>query len=159
MDAPVATAGEIAEQLPIGRRGVHGRLSHLYLHGNVERKKVGPRVVWWALEGISDPADPEEVAGWGEAQNLVLSGPTLTGDTGDTRGVLAAWVHGAYGDGETFDDWPGNNPETAGIVTKGDPILNYEYDPYERVLTGEDGTEYEDVVAKAIDETSRVRGR
>jgi len=46
-DEPVLTAGEVAEQLPIGRRAIHDRLVDLRERGLVERKNVGPRAVWW----------------------------------------------------------------------------------------------------------------
>lgn len=46
-DEPVLTAGEVAAELTIGRRGVHDRLVDLRNRGLLERKDVGPRAVWW----------------------------------------------------------------------------------------------------------------
>lgn len=45
---PVLIATEVAEQLPIGRRGVYERLKNLESEGTLQSKKVGGRsTVWW----------------------------------------------------------------------------------------------------------------
>lgn len=49
-DAPVLTAAEIAEQLPLTRQAVNYRLKQLQEQGLVGRKEVGARaVVWWQI--------------------------------------------------------------------------------------------------------------
>lgn len=46
--APVVTAADLEEVLPIGRRAIRERLLDLLEQGRVARKKVGGRaVVWW----------------------------------------------------------------------------------------------------------------
>jgi predicted ArsR family transcriptional regulator len=46
---PVLIASEVAEHLPIGRRGVYDRLEKLEERGAVTSKKVGGRAtVWWS---------------------------------------------------------------------------------------------------------------
>jgi len=50
-DDPVLIASEIAEELPIGRRGVYKRLEQLAEEGELGRKKIGGRgTVWWLSE-------------------------------------------------------------------------------------------------------------
>lgn len=45
---PVLKAGEVAEQLPIGRRAVYDRLRALEEEGVLKSKKTGARsTVWW----------------------------------------------------------------------------------------------------------------
>lgn len=45
---PVLSAGEVADQLPIQRRGVLDRLNSLAENEQIHSKKVGGRsVVWW----------------------------------------------------------------------------------------------------------------
>jgi len=52
--APVATATEVAEFLPIGQRAVLNRLTDLHEEGRVERKDVGARsTVWWVPDAQS----------------------------------------------------------------------------------------------------------
>jgi len=49
---PVLIASEVAEELPIGRRGVYKRLEQLAEKGELDRKKIGGRgTVWW-LAGL-----------------------------------------------------------------------------------------------------------
>lgn len=49
---PVLIASEVAEELPIGRRGVYKRLEQLAEDGELGRKKIGGRgTVWW-LAGL-----------------------------------------------------------------------------------------------------------
>jgi DNA-binding Lrp family transcriptional regulator len=61
---PVVTAGELADELPIGRRAVRERLADLQDRGLVDRKDVGARaVVWWLVDTEEDdpaPAAPLE---------------------------------------------------------------------------------------------------
>ncbi|MFC7010002.1 hypothetical protein [Halalkalicoccus salilacus] len=61
---PVATAAELADILPIGRRAIRERLLDLEERDKVARKTVGARsVVWWLIRNdatamirlISDP--------------------------------------------------------------------------------------------------------
>lgn len=56
-EAPVLTAGEVADKVPIGRSGVNPRLHDLAEKGRLSRKEVGGRaVVWWvANNGETDP--------------------------------------------------------------------------------------------------------
>jgi predicted ArsR family transcriptional regulator len=45
---PVLTATEVAEKLPLTRRGIYDRLTALEEQGELESKKVGGRTtVWW----------------------------------------------------------------------------------------------------------------
>ena len=54
-DAPVLTATEIANELPIGRRGVTHRLEQLRERGLVGSKEAGARaVVWWRADSVDD---------------------------------------------------------------------------------------------------------
>lgn len=47
-DDPVLIASEVAEHLPIKRRGVYDRLKDLREQGKIKSKKVGGRsTVWW----------------------------------------------------------------------------------------------------------------
>jgi len=48
---PVLIASEVAESLPIGRRGVYKRLEQLEDDGKLGRKKIGGRgTVWWLAD-------------------------------------------------------------------------------------------------------------
>jgi len=56
---PVLIASEVAEQLPIGRRGVYKRLEQLAEEGELGRKKIGGRgTVWW-LAGLGSEDSQE----------------------------------------------------------------------------------------------------
>ncbi len=56
--APVMTAAEVADELPIGRSAVRKRLVDLHEQGTVERKSVGARsVVWWIVEEDDETSD------------------------------------------------------------------------------------------------------
>jgi len=62
--APVMTATEIADELPIGRSAVRKRLVDLHDRGTVERKSVGARsVVWWIVD--EDDETPDFKSGFG----------------------------------------------------------------------------------------------
>lgn len=62
---PVATAAELADVLPIGRRAIRERLLDLNEHGEVARKTVGARsVVWWRTTD-SDEETPDFRTGFG----------------------------------------------------------------------------------------------
>jgi len=62
--APVMTATEIADELPIGRSAVRKRLVDLHERGPIERKSVGARsVVWWIVD--KDDATPDFKSGFG----------------------------------------------------------------------------------------------
>lgn len=50
---PALIASEVAEELPIGRRGVYKRLEKLAEDGELERKKIGGRGTIWWLAGLS----------------------------------------------------------------------------------------------------------
>jgi predicted HTH transcriptional regulator len=50
VDEPVLTVGEIAERLPIGRRGLHDRLKNLEEDGVLSSKLAGQTMVWWSPE-------------------------------------------------------------------------------------------------------------
>lgn len=52
---PVATAADLAEQLPCGDRTVLNRLDVLEAAGRVERKEAGARAVVWWLPGTRKP--------------------------------------------------------------------------------------------------------
>ncbi|KYH23864.1 hypothetical protein HAPAU_39430 [Halalkalicoccus paucihalophilus] len=63
---PVATAAELADILPIGRRAIRERLLDLRERGDVDRKTVGARsVVWWRTTDSNDEATPDFRAGYG----------------------------------------------------------------------------------------------
>lgn len=48
---PFLIASEVAEGLPIGRRGVYNRLEKLADEGELNYKKIGGRgTVWWLAE-------------------------------------------------------------------------------------------------------------
>jgi hypothetical protein len=48
---PFLIASEVAEGLPIGRRGVYNRLEQLADDGELNYKKIGGRgTVWWIAE-------------------------------------------------------------------------------------------------------------
>lgn len=54
-DDPVLIASEVAEELPIGRRGVYKRLEQLHEEERLGRKKIGGRgTVWWLVEDSSE---------------------------------------------------------------------------------------------------------
>jgi len=56
--APVMTASEIADELPIGRSAVRKRLVDLHERGTIERKSVGARsVVWWIVDKDDETHD------------------------------------------------------------------------------------------------------
>lgn len=56
--APVLTAAELAEDLPIGRGAVRERLLGLLDRGLLARKQVGSRaVVWWVTEDTEGSID------------------------------------------------------------------------------------------------------
>jgi predicted ArsR family transcriptional regulator len=56
---PVLIASEVAEELPIGRRGVYKRLEQLAEEGELGRKKIGGRgTVWW-LAGLGSEDSQE----------------------------------------------------------------------------------------------------
>lgn len=64
-DDPVLIASEVAEELPIGRRGVYQRLEKLAEGGELDHKKIGGRgTVWWLIEDdtesrVQEPDDEE----------------------------------------------------------------------------------------------------
>jgi DNA-binding HxlR family transcriptional regulator len=50
-DDRVLTTAEIADELPISRRGLLDRLNQLEEEGRVKKKRVGGRnIVWWPTE-------------------------------------------------------------------------------------------------------------
>lgn len=58
---PVLIASEVAEELPIGRRGVYNRLEQLAEDGRLGRKKIGGRgTVWWLAGLGSDDSQNSE---------------------------------------------------------------------------------------------------
>lgn len=63
---PVATAAELADVLPIGRRAIRERLLDLTDRGDVARKTVGARsVVWWRTTDEDDEETPNFRSGFG----------------------------------------------------------------------------------------------
>lgn len=63
---PVATAAELADVLPIGRRAIRERLLDLTERGEVARKTVGARsVVWWRTTDSDDEGTPDFRTGFG----------------------------------------------------------------------------------------------
>lgn len=66
VSGPVATAAELADVLPIGRRAIRERLLDLTERGEVDRKTVGARsVVWWRTTDSNDEETPDFCAGFG----------------------------------------------------------------------------------------------
>ena len=66
VSGPVATAAELADILPIGRRAIRERLLDLTERGDVDRKTVGARsVVWWRTIDSDDEETPDFRAGFG----------------------------------------------------------------------------------------------
>ena len=57
-DAPVLTASDIADELPVGDKAVYLRLRDMHDRGLVCRKEIGARAVaWWAkVEPRPEPA-------------------------------------------------------------------------------------------------------
>ncbi|MFC7225559.1 hypothetical protein ACFQKF_21085 [Halalkalicoccus sp. GCM10025322] len=63
---PVATAAELADILPIGRRAIRERLLDLEERGKVARKTVGARsVVWWLSRDDTSDDTPDFRSGFG----------------------------------------------------------------------------------------------
>ena len=61
--APVVTATELANVLPIGRRAIRERLSALQERELVDRKEVGARaVVWWLVDDSTAARNAETLA-------------------------------------------------------------------------------------------------
>lgn len=61
--APVVTATELADVLPIGRRAVRERLLAFEERGLVGRKEAGARaVVWWVTDSPTPARDAESLA-------------------------------------------------------------------------------------------------
>lgn len=57
-DDPVLIASEVAEHLPIGRRGVYDRLKKLCEEGRLKSKQVGGRsTVWWYPGHTNTPTE------------------------------------------------------------------------------------------------------
>ncbi|WP_135851107.1 winged helix-turn-helix domain-containing protein [Halorussus salinus] len=55
---PVLVASEVADQLPISRRGVYKRLKKLRDQGQIKSKKAGGRsMVWWYPGHTSTPSE------------------------------------------------------------------------------------------------------
>lgn len=54
---PVLKAGEVADQLPIGRRAVYDRLRELEERGTLRSKKTGARSAVWWYPGHTETAD------------------------------------------------------------------------------------------------------
>jgi hypothetical protein len=47
-DRPVLTTGQVADELPLGKRQLQERLVELYENGDIERESVGARsYIWW----------------------------------------------------------------------------------------------------------------
>lgn len=69
-DAPVLTAAEIADELPLSGSAVNSRLNRMREDGLVDRKETGARAVaWWATVAPrlspearrrADAADPDD---------------------------------------------------------------------------------------------------
>lgn len=62
-DEPVLSTSEVADALPIKRRGTHDRLTALVEAGVLTRKQIGKSTVYW-LPGYTETphrADPFEV--------------------------------------------------------------------------------------------------
>lgn len=139
-DEPFATAADVAEEVAIGRRAVHNRLHGLMKEGYINARKIGNRVVWYPFQ-VSGFADPDTIAEVGEGAEILIEGPEFD--------PLVCWIYGRYGDGETFEDWPGNNSETMGLISKENDIRRFEYDPYNQTIQTEGGEEFANVVANS----------
>lgn len=47
-DRPVLTTGQVANELPLGKRQLQERLIELYENGDIEQESVGARsYIWW----------------------------------------------------------------------------------------------------------------
>lgn len=53
VEDPFLTASEVADELPIGRRGVYDRLKGLEETGMLKSKKVGGRTTGWWYPGYT----------------------------------------------------------------------------------------------------------
>ena len=81
-DEPVMTTGEIAEQLPIKRRGLRDRLTQLYEEGMIGRKDVGRQGPVWIWYALGETATDREVSAESAADRLAGFG-AFAGDDGD----------------------------------------------------------------------------
>ena len=54
---PVLTVGDVAEQLPIGQRGLHDRLKSLEKEDLLSSKLAGQTTVWWSPEYTTVTSD------------------------------------------------------------------------------------------------------
>lgn len=57
---PVLTVGDVAEQLPIGKRGLHDRLRNLEDEGLLASKLAGQTTVWWSPKYTTVTSDDSD---------------------------------------------------------------------------------------------------
>ena len=87
--APVVTAADLEEVLPIGRRAIRERLLDLLEQGRVARKKVGGRaVVWWH----TDHADTDAPDGETLKNDPVFNLPTFASGASDVSTNVDEYV-------------------------------------------------------------------
>ncbi len=87
--APVVTAADLEEALPIGRRAIRERLLDLREQGRVDRKKVGGRaVVWWHVSREDADSSDEE----GFEDDPLFDLPTFSGGASDVSSNVDEYV-------------------------------------------------------------------
>lgn len=98
--APVVTAAELAEVLPIGRRAIRERLLDLLDQDRVARKKVGGRaVVWWRASRPDTDAPNDDRLEYDPVFDL----PTFASGAGDVSANVDEYIADAIA-GESDPD-------------------------------------------------------
>ncbi|WP_136688006.1 winged helix-turn-helix domain-containing protein [Halorhabdus amylolytica] len=80
-DDPFMTAGEVAEELPISRQGVHYRLERMREENLVGKKKTGAKSAgWWAK--VAPRLDPAVAADLEADEGSAISHDDLAAELG-----------------------------------------------------------------------------
>lgn len=124
-DDPVLSTAEVADRLPIQRRGTLNRLRGLQDEGVLDSKPIGGRnTVWWVAEetderddgdGRGDDDRDDQDAGvleHAEAPTVVDDGPSPTDDAGSESSITNADADDDLLDGVTF---PGRGEEQRAV--------------------------------------------
>lgn len=72
-ETPVSTTAMIAEELPIGRRGLLNRLTALDDSGQVESMDVGSHAKVWWLRADAEASDPEVLKSFGKYEGTDIA--------------------------------------------------------------------------------------
>jgi len=77
VEAPVLTASDLAEELPLTRQGANYRLNQMHEKGLVDRKETGARaVVWWAT--VAPRLSEEAIAAVEQSREEIKRGDTVS---------------------------------------------------------------------------------